>query len=85
MAGIFCNPNVHYRVRNSPPLVPILCQMNSFHNVPSYFFNYFNIILPSEPSSGQHVAIHVTYRAQAVCLGSEDRTDVIQTQTASVK
>jgi hypothetical protein len=42
---ILYNPNVHYRVRNSPPLVPILSQINSVHALPSFL--RFNKVLPS--------------------------------------
>jgi hypothetical protein len=42
------NPKVHYRVRNSPPLTPVLSQMHPVHSFPSYFLKiHSNIILPS--------------------------------------
>jgi hypothetical protein len=49
------NPNVHYRVHNSPPLDPILGHMSPIQILTPYFFKiYFNIIL------------HLRYSSQAV-------------------
>ena len=40
------NPNVHHRVQNSPPLLPILTHTYIVHALQSYFFNtHFNIII----------------------------------------
>jgi hypothetical protein len=46
------NPEVHYLIHNSMPLVPVLTHMNPVHAFLSSFFKtYVNIILPSIPSS----------------------------------
>jgi hypothetical protein len=47
------NPKIHYRVNNSPPLVPILSQIDLVHTNPSYLrhnlllFTHLHLGLPS--------------------------------------
>ena len=46
------NPKVHHHIHKSPPAVPILSRINSFHASPCYFLkNHFNIIPPFMPRS----------------------------------
>jgi hypothetical protein len=43
LPSILWNPEVHYRVHKSPPLLPIRSQIDPVHTIPSYLSKiYFN-------------------------------------------
>jgi hypothetical protein len=47
LPAILRNPKVHHRVHKSPPLVPILRQLDPVHTILSYLSKvHFNIVLP---------------------------------------
>lgn len=61
------NPKAYCHVYNSSPLILILCQINPFRTLPSYFFIFgFNIILPSTPTSSKWCFLQVF--VENVCL-----------------
>jgi hypothetical protein len=74
-------PKLHYRVHNSPPLDPIVSQMNSVRTLIQYFFNiHFNIILPYTLSLPSGILIS-GFLAKILCKFLTSHTRYISSQS----
>jgi len=61
ISRLLWNPKVHYRVHNSPPLLPILSQMNLDHNFQPISLNFSSgcEVVPINDLFQPHVHIHL--------------------------
>jgi hypothetical protein len=56
LPSILRNPKVHHHIHKSPPLVPILKQINPLHAIPSYLSKIqFNIIYPPKIKAQEYI------------------------------
>jgi hypothetical protein len=51
LLNMLCNPNVHYRIHKSSPLVPVLSNIDPFHTTPSHLSKSI-LILSTHPRLG---------------------------------
>jgi len=66
---LICNVKDQYLVHISSPQNPVLKQMNSVHNLRNYFSKiYFNIILPSTPSSFEWSLPFIPSDETSICI-----------------
>jgi len=86
---IFCilwKTNVHYRVHNSPLIIPILNQIDKFHISPTYLFTiYFNITLPSTARSANNSFSFMFHHRKPLRTPLTPHTHMLKPHTANFK